>query len=172
VIGNLTADPELRFTPSGAAVANFTVASTPRTYDRNSGEWKDGEALFLRCNLWRQPAENVDPGERIGAGGDRHAEGTAGELVDGAALAALPSCHAGELSSVRATIRATRPRTRNGLTTFPLVNRWCPRQDSNLRHRLRRAVLYPLSYGGGTENEPNASPVIVRRQGRARKWSY
>ncbi|MGH3622573.1 MAG: single-stranded DNA-binding protein [Sciscionella sp.] len=59
VVGNLTADPELRFTPSGAAVANFTVASTPRTFDRNSGEWKDGEALFLRCNIWRQAAENV-----------------------------------------------------------------------------------------------------------------
>jgi single-strand DNA-binding protein len=59
VIGNLTADPELRFTPSGAAVANFTVASTPRIYDRQSGEWKDGEALFLRCNIWREAAENV-----------------------------------------------------------------------------------------------------------------
>ena len=59
VIGNLTADPELRFTPSGVAVANFTVASTPRTFDRQSGEWKDGEALFLRCNIWRQAAENV-----------------------------------------------------------------------------------------------------------------
>jgi single-strand DNA-binding protein len=59
VIGNLTADPELRFTPSGAAVANFTVASTPRTFDRQSGQWRDGEALFLRCSLWRQPAENV-----------------------------------------------------------------------------------------------------------------
>ena len=59
VVGNLTADPELRFTPSGAAVANFTVASTPRTFDRQSGEWKDGEALFLRCNIWRQAAENV-----------------------------------------------------------------------------------------------------------------
>ena len=59
VVGNLTADPELRFTPSGAAVANFTVAATPRTFDRQSGEWKDGEALFLRCNVWRQPAENV-----------------------------------------------------------------------------------------------------------------
>lgn len=59
VIGNLTADPELRFTPSGAAVANFTVASTPRTFDRATGEWKDGEALFLRCNIWRQAAENV-----------------------------------------------------------------------------------------------------------------
>ena len=59
VVGNLTADPELRFTASGAAVANFTVASTPRTFDRKSGEWKDGEALFLRCNIWRQAAENV-----------------------------------------------------------------------------------------------------------------
>src|SRR5881398_3885932 len=59
VIGNLTADPELRFTPSGAAVASFTVASTPRTFDRQSGEWKDGEALFLRCSIWRQAAENV-----------------------------------------------------------------------------------------------------------------
>jgi single-strand DNA-binding protein len=59
VVGNLTADPELRFTQSGAAVANFTVASTPRTLDRQSGEWKDGEALFLRCNIWRQAAENV-----------------------------------------------------------------------------------------------------------------
>src|SRR3954453_6568664 len=59
VIGNLTAAPEPRFTPSGAAVANFTVASTPRTFDRQSQEWKDGEALFLRCNVWRQAAENV-----------------------------------------------------------------------------------------------------------------
>src|SRR4051794_18327904 len=59
VVGNLTDDPELRFTPSGAAVAKFTVASTPRTFDRQSGEWKDGEALFLRCSIWRQAAENV-----------------------------------------------------------------------------------------------------------------
>ncbi|ASO23135.1 single-strand DNA-binding protein [Actinoalloteichus hoggarensis] len=59
VVGNLTADPDLRFTSSGAAVANFTVASTPRTFDRQSGEWKDGEALFLRCSLWRQAAENA-----------------------------------------------------------------------------------------------------------------
>ena len=59
VVGNLTADPELRFTQAGAAVASFTVASTPRTFDRASGEWKDGEALFLRCNIWREAAENV-----------------------------------------------------------------------------------------------------------------
>src|SRR6201996_3484366 len=59
VVGNLTADPELRFTQAGAAVASFTVASPPRTFDRASGEWKDGEALFLRCSIWRQAAENV-----------------------------------------------------------------------------------------------------------------
>lgn len=59
VVGNLTADPELRFTQSGAAVASFTVASTPRSFDRQSGEWKDQDALFMRCNIWRQSAENV-----------------------------------------------------------------------------------------------------------------
>ena len=59
VVGNLTADPELRFTPSGAAVANFTVASTPRAFDKQSNEWKDQEALFLRCSVWREAAENV-----------------------------------------------------------------------------------------------------------------
>ena len=59
VVGNLTADPELRFTPSGAAVASFTVASTPRTFDRQTSEWKDGDTLFLRCSIWREAAENV-----------------------------------------------------------------------------------------------------------------
>src|SRR5256714_14007460 len=59
VIGNLTDDPELRFTPSGAGVAKFRIASTPRTLDRASGEWKDGEPLFLACSVWRQAAENV-----------------------------------------------------------------------------------------------------------------
>ena len=59
MIGNLVDDPELRFTPSGHAVANFTVASTPRNFDKNTNEWKDGDTLYLRCSLWRQPAENV-----------------------------------------------------------------------------------------------------------------
>jgi single-strand DNA-binding protein len=59
VIGNLTADPELRFTPSGAAVSNFTIASTPRTYDKQAQEWRDGDALFLRCSVWRDAAEHV-----------------------------------------------------------------------------------------------------------------
>ncbi|QKY79804.1 SSB protein [Arthrobacter phage Bumble] len=59
LIGNLTSDPELRFTPSGSAVANFTIASTPRTFNRNSNEWEDGETLFLRSSVWREAAENV-----------------------------------------------------------------------------------------------------------------
>jgi single-strand DNA-binding protein len=59
VVGNLVDDPELRFTPSGAAVANFRIASTPRTFDKQSNEWKDGDALFLSCAVWRQAAENV-----------------------------------------------------------------------------------------------------------------
>ena len=59
VVGNLTDDPELRFTPSGAAVAKFRIASTPRTLDKQSGEWKDGEPLFLACNIWRDAAEHV-----------------------------------------------------------------------------------------------------------------
>lgn len=59
VVGNLTGDPELRFTPSGAAVANFTVAHTPRTFNRQANEWKDGETTFLNCSVWREQAENV-----------------------------------------------------------------------------------------------------------------
>jgi single-strand DNA-binding protein len=59
IVGNLTKDPELRYTPTGQAVANFTVASTPRYLDKDTNEWKDGQALFLNCNIWRQAAENV-----------------------------------------------------------------------------------------------------------------
>jgi len=67
VVGNLTNDPELKFTPSGAAVANFTVASTPRTFDKQTNEWKDGEPLFIRCDAWRQMAENVAESLQKGA---------------------------------------------------------------------------------------------------------
>jgi single-strand DNA-binding protein len=67
IIGNLTGDPELRFTPSGAAVANFTVASTPRQFDRQSNEWKDAETLFMRCSVWRDAAENVAESLQRGA---------------------------------------------------------------------------------------------------------
>ena len=66
IIGNLTADPELRWTQSGAAVADFTVASTPRTYDRNAGEWRDGDTLFMRCSVWHETAENVAESLRKG----------------------------------------------------------------------------------------------------------
>lgn len=73
VIGNLTADPELRFTQSGVAVASFTIASTPRIFDRQSNEWKDGEALFMRCSLWREAGENaaasLEKGSRVIAQG-------------------------------------------------------------------------------------------------------
>ena len=73
VIGNLTADPELRFTQSGIAVASFTIASTPRMFDRQANEWKDGEALFLRCSIWRDAAENatesLEKGTRVIAQG-------------------------------------------------------------------------------------------------------
>lgn len=73
VIGNLTSDPELRFTPNGAAVANFTIASTPRSFDKATNEWKDGESLFLRANIWREAAENVaetlSKGQRVIASG-------------------------------------------------------------------------------------------------------
>lgn len=67
IIGNLTDAPELRFTPSGDAVANFTVASTPRQLDRQSGEWKDGDPLFMRCSLWRTPGENASESLSKGA---------------------------------------------------------------------------------------------------------
>ncbi len=67
IVGNLTNDPELRFTPSGAAVASFTVASTPRFLDKSTNEWKDGDALFLRCSLWRQAAENAAESLQRGA---------------------------------------------------------------------------------------------------------
>ncbi len=67
IVGNVTGDPELRFTPSGAAVANFTVASTPRSFDRQANEWKDGETLFMRCSVWRDAAENVAESLQRGA---------------------------------------------------------------------------------------------------------
>lgn len=74
IIGNLTADPELRFTQSGVAVASFTIASTPRTFDKQANEWKDGEALFMRCSIWRDAAENVaeslEKGSRVIASGN------------------------------------------------------------------------------------------------------
>ena len=95
VVGNLTADPELRFTPSGAAVASFTIASTPRTFDRTSNEWKDGEALFLRCSIWRQAAENVAEsltrGMRVVATG--RLKQRSFETREGAARRAADSAH-------------------------------------------------------------------------------
>lgn len=73
VVGNLVAAPELRFTPGGAAVANFTIASTPRTFDRQANEWRDGDTLFMRCSVWREAAENV--AESLGKGDRVMAQG-------------------------------------------------------------------------------------------------
>nr|DAV94646.1 MAG TPA: Single stranded DNA binding protein [Caudoviricetes sp.] len=67
IVGNLTADPELRWTQSGSPVASFTIASTPRSFDRQSGEWKDGETLFMRCTAWREMAENIAESLRKGS---------------------------------------------------------------------------------------------------------
>src|SRR5438067_9402739 len=91
VVGNLTDDPELRFTPSGAAVANFTVASTPRSFDRQSNEWKDGDTLFLRCSVWRQAAENVAESLHRGNRGnvDGHLRQTARQPLHNHPVAAM-----------------------------------------------------------------------------------
>ena len=82
VIGNLTDDPELRFTPSGAAVAKFRVASTPRFMDRQSNEWKDGDPLFLSCTVWRQAAENVAESLQRGAASPHFVPGRLGHMEE------------------------------------------------------------------------------------------
>jgi len=123
VIGNLTADPELRFTPSGPAVASFTVASTPRTFDRQAGEWKDGETLFLRCSVWRETAENVaeslTKGTRVIVTGrltQRSYETRKGEKRT---VVELQVDEVGP-SLARATARVTRtPRNDGGFTSQP-----------------------------------------------------
>ena len=113
IIGNLTADPEMRFTPSGAAVASFTVASTPRTFDRQAGEWKDGETLFMRCSIWRDAAENV-------------AESLTAVLGVGVAERLIPPVP--QLVAFRIDPRGSEPHTHN-LTliclTCPPEMRWC-----------------------------------------------
>jgi single-strand DNA-binding protein len=127
VIGNLTADPELRFTPSGAAVANFTVASTPRTFDRQSNEWKDGETLFLRCSVWREAAENVaeslQKGMRV--------------IVQGRLKSRSYETKEGERRTVTPAVRPSRPLFRGPSwvdhSCVPLrfsrsENRWKPRR--------------------------------------------
>ena len=118
LIGNLTGDPELRFTPSGAPVANFTIASTPRTLDRQTNEWKDGDTLFMRCSVWREQAENVaqslTKGTKVIAFGrlvQRSYETTAGEkrtVVELAVETIGPSLERASAVVTKATSR-TRP---------------------------------------------------------------
>src|SRR5690606_23551448 len=123
VIGNLTADPELRFTPSGPAVASFTVASTPRRYDRQAGEFRDGDTLFMRCTVWRETAENVaeslEKGMRVIVTGrlvQRSFETREGEKRT---VVELQVDEVGP-SLARATARVTRtPRNDGGFTSQP-----------------------------------------------------
>ena len=161
VVGNLTADPELRFTPSGAAVANFTVASTPRTFDRQSSEWKDGEALFLRCNIWRQAAENVAESLTRGS-----------RVIVRAAQAALLRDPGGrEAHRRRARGRRDRPvaavRDRQGEQGEPQRRRWRRLGGGGgggaaaVRRRLRRPSRRPVglrpgagSFSGGDDEPP------------------
>ncbi|CMQ37019.1 single-stranded DNA-binding protein [Mycobacterium tuberculosis] len=149
IVGNLTADPELRFTPSGAAVANFTVASTPRIYDRQTGEWKDGEALFLRCNIWREAAENVAEsltrGARVIVSGrlkQRSFETREGEKRT------VIEVEVDEIGpSLRyATAKATRPAAAAGLAADPVRRRRRPAAPREMtrgaahRRRVRSAA--------------------------------
>lgn len=149
IVGNLTADPELRFTPSGAAVANFTVASTPRIYDRQTGEWKDGEALFLRCNIWREAAENV--AESLTRG---HESSLAGGLSSGrlkpvrARSAPLSRSRSMRLGLRFGTPppRSTRPAAAAGLAADPVRRRRRPAAPREMtrgaahRRRVRSAA--------------------------------
>ena len=123
IIGNLTADPELRFTPSGPAVASFTVASTPRRYDRQAGEFRDGDTLFMRCTVWRETAENVaeslEKGMRVIVTGrlvQRTFETREGEKRT---VVELQVAEVGP-SLAKATARVTRtPRNDGGFTAQP-----------------------------------------------------
>ena len=152
VIGNLTDDPELRFTPSGAAVAKFRVASTPRSLDRQSGEWKDGEPLFLACNVWRQAAENVAESLQRGAR----------VIVSGpAASAVVRDARGREAHRHRAGGRRDRPvaAVRHGEGAEDVALRWRWRRlrwwqlvdESSSRRGFRRQ---PGSSGVRTSNFP------------------
>jgi len=116
ISGNLTAAPELRFTPSGVATARFTVASTPRRYDQQAGDWKDGEVTFIDCQAWRQLAENVaesfDKGDRITATGDLITERWEHEGEKRSRLRLVADDVAA--STLYATVKITRARRQHG----------------------------------------------------------
>ncbi len=153
VVGNLTGDPELRFIQSGAAVVNFTVASTPRTFDRQSNEWKDGDTLFMRCSLWREAAENVaeslTKGMRVIV---------SGRLVSSVVGSKRREAHryrdAGRRGWSVAPLRhrqgdanAARGRRRRRLLRwwrFVLASRWLGHRPVGIRPGVRRAALLNL----------------------------
>ena len=159
LVGNLVDDPELRFTPSGAAVANFRLASTPRTFDRQSGEWKDGETLFLTCNVWRQAAENVaeslQRGMRV--------------IVQGRLKQRSYETREGEKRTVfEVEVDEVGPSLRSAtakVTKTTRSRRW------RLRRRRRR---WQTPQGGGSRRRPAAggpAPAATTRWGgRLRRW--
>ena len=162
VVGNLTADPELRFTPSGAAVANFTVASTPRTFDRQSGEWKDGEALFLRCNVWRQAAENV---------AESLTRGIAGHRVRAAQQRSFETKEGEKRTVIELEVDEIGPSLRYATAKVNKVapqrwRRWRRRRWRRRRRRLRWSAAAPA---GGYDDPwgPRRRPARRRRGRRA-----
>lgn len=166
IIGNLTADPELRFTPAGVAVADFTVASTPRVYDRESGEWKDGTTLFMRASIWREYAENVaaslHKGDRVivvGSLTQRSYETREGEnrtVVELQATEVGPA-----LRRATATIQRVTSRTEGDAPQFG--QRQAPqRQEAETPRRANR--------GPATRDEAGEKPPAkARRQAPARR---
>ena len=118
VVGNLVSDPELRYTPTGVAVANFRVASTPRTFDRQANEWKDGDSLFLTCNVWRQAAENVAESLAAGHAGHRDRGGCTSAPTRPAKVRSAPSSRS--KSTTSAPPCAT-PRPRSPSPTAPVA---------------------------------------------------
>lgn len=121
IVGNLTADPELRYTQNGLAVVNFTIASTPRVFDRQSNDWKDGDTLFMRCSAWREFAENIaqlTKGQRVIAQGNlvqRSWQDNEGNKRSSIEL---------QVTEIGAAVRHTAPRDRQGGAQRPAQDQW------------------------------------------------
>ena len=169
VVGNLTNDPELRFTPCGAAVANFTVASTPRILDKKTNEWKDGDTLFLRCSVWRQYAENV--AESLHPRHARHRHGPA----QGSARTRPARARSGTVGRVRG--RRRRPGAAYATAKVTKASQRWRLRWRRWRWRVRRrrsagggpqptttrgpAARAPRPGGGFTDEPPSDSPSFV-----------
>ena len=140
VVGNLTSDPELRFTPSGAAVANFTIASTPRTFDKRSNEFKDGETLFLRASIWREAAENV-----------------AESLTKGTRVVAQ-----GRLKARSYVTKEDEKRTSYELDVDEI--------GPSLRYATAKVTKKPFSGNGGGTTTPGFTPAPASNGGQGDVW--